>query len=153
MPSFIKTYSPKASEVKHDWYVIDAKGQNLGRVASEAARLLRGKHKPTYTPHMDMGDYVIIINAAEITVTGNRLNDKIYYRHTMYPGGLRAINLRDQLAKFPERPLEAAIKGMLPHNKLGRAMYKKLKVYAGAEHPAHSSPKPMSSIPRRPRVN
>jgi large subunit ribosomal protein L13 len=141
MPSFIKTYSPKASEVKHDWYVIDAKGQNLGRVASEAARLLRGKHKPTYTPHMDMGDYVIIINAAEITVTGNRLNDKVYYRHTMYPGGLRSITLRDQLAKFPERPLEAAIKGMLPHNKLGRAMYRKLKVYAGADHP-HGAQQP-----------
>lgn len=140
---FVKTYTPKASEIKHEWYVIDAQGQTLGRVASEAARLLRGKHKPTYTPHMDTGDYVIIINAKDIVVTGNKALDKVYAHHSLWPGGFRQIILRDQLKKHPTRPIFDAIQGMLPHNRLGRAMVKKLKVYEGAEHPhATQQPKP-----------
>lgn len=141
--NFVKTYSPKASEVKHEWYVLDAQGQTLGRVASEAARLLRGKHKPTFTTHMDVGDYVIIINAKDIVVSGNKPVDKFYRRHSMWPGGFRQVNLRDQLLKHPTAPIYDAIKGMLPHNRLGRAMIGKLKVYEGAEHPhATQQPKP-----------
>lgn len=130
-----KTYSPKAADIKHDWYVVDAAGQTLGRVATEVARLLRGKHKPMYSTHIDTGDYVIVINAKDIVVTGNKAIDKTYVHHTMYPGGFREINFRDQLAKHPTRPVYDAIKGMLPHNRLGREMLGKLKVYAGAEHP------------------
>jgi large subunit ribosomal protein L13 len=130
-----KTYSPKAADIKPEWYVVDAAGQTLGRVATEVARLLRGKHKPIYSPHADTGDYVVIINAKDIVVTGNKPTDKIYYHHTMFPGGLRQIAFRDQLAKHPTRPIYTAIKGMLPHNRLGRAMIGKLRVYAGPDHP------------------
>lgn len=130
-----KTYSPKAADIKHEWYVVDAAGQTLGRVATEVARLLRGKHKPMYSTHIDTGDYVIVINAKDIAVTGNKATDKVYVHHTMYPGGFRQISFRDQLAKHPTQPVYDAIKGMLPHNRLGREMLGKLKVYAGSEHP------------------
>jgi large subunit ribosomal protein L13 len=136
-----KTYSPKPPEITRQWHVIDAAGQTLGRVATEAAILLRGKHKPIYSPHMDTGDYVIIINAQDIVVTGNKANDKLYIHHTMHPQGFRQTNFADRIKKHPTWPLEDAIKGMLPHNRLGRAMAKKLKVYAGAEHP-HSAQQP-----------
>jgi large subunit ribosomal protein L13 len=137
----MKTYSAKPAEVEHNWWVVDAKGQTLGRLASRIATILRGKHKPIYTPHIDTGDYVIVVNAEQITVTGDKLDSKVYYRHSGYPGGLRERTLREQLEKFPERPIEAAVKGMLPKNSLGRAMLKKLKVYAGPEHP-HSAQQP-----------
>ncbi|MFN8596865.1 MAG: 50S ribosomal protein L13 [Anaerolineae bacterium] len=137
----MKTYSVKESEVTHDWYVVDAAGQNLGRLSSQVAAVLRGKHKPTFTPHMDTGDFVIIVNAEKIEVTGKRADDKMYYRFSGYPGGMKSINLRGQLATHPERVLIESIKGMLPHNRLGRAMFKKLKVYAGPEHP-HAAQNP-----------
>jgi len=137
----VKTYSVKESEVTHDWYVVDAAGQNLGRLSSQVAAVLRGKHKPTFTPHMDTGDFVIIVNAEKIEVTGKRADDKMYYRFSGYPGGMKSINLRGQLATHPERVLIESIKGMLPHNRLGRAMFKKLKVYAGPEHP-HAAQNP-----------
>ena len=137
----MKTYSVKESEVIHDWYVVDAAGQNLGRLSSQIAAVLRGKHKPTFTPHMDTGDFVIIVNADKIEVTGKRADDKMYYRFAGYPGGMKSINLRGQLATHPERVLIESIKGMLPHNRLGRAMFKKLKVYAGPEHP-HAAQNP-----------
>ena len=137
----MKTYSVKESEVIHDWYVVDAAGQNLGRLSSQIAAVLRGKHKPTFTPHMDTGDFVIIVNADKIEVTGKRADDKMYYRFSGYPGGMKSINLRGQLATHPERVLIESIKGMLPHNRLGRAMFKKLKVYAGPEHP-HAAQNP-----------
>jgi large subunit ribosomal protein L13 len=130
----MKTFSAKPEEVKRDWYLVDAKGKTLGRLASEIARRLRGKHKPEYTPHVDTGDYIVVINAAEINVTGNKLSDKIYYRHTGYIGNMKSISLEKLLAKAPERAIETAVKGMLPKNPLGRAMFKKLKVYPGAEH-------------------
>ena len=131
----MKTYTPKASDIKRDWQVIDASGQTLGRLASQIARLLMGKHKPIYAPHIDCGDYVVVVNAAKIRVTGNKLLGKVYYRHTGYPSGLRKITLSDMLTRHPTRVIEYAIKGMLPHNRLGRAMFKKLKVYAGESHP------------------
>lgn len=137
----MKTYSVKESEVIHDWYVVDAAGQNLGRLSSQVAAVLRGKNKPTFTPHIDTGDFVIIVNAEKIEVTGKRADDKMYYRFSGYPGGMKSINLRGQLATHPERVLTEAIKGMLPHNRLGRAMFKKLKVYAGPEHP-HAAQNP-----------
>jgi len=136
-----KTWTPKEKDMQREWWVLDAKDQTLGRLASQAALLLKGKHKPSYAPHMDVGDFVVIINSGRIHVTGRRLEQKIYYRHSMYPGGLRSISLRHQLERFPERALEIAIKGMLPKNRLGRQMYRKLKVYAGAEHP-HEAQKP-----------
>jgi large subunit ribosomal protein L13 len=136
-----KTWTPKEKDIQREWWVLDAKDQTLGRLASQAALLLKGKHKPSYAPHMDVGDFVVIINSGRIHVTGRRLEQKIYYRHSMYPGGLRSISLRHQLERFPERALEIAIKGMLPKNRLGRQMYRKLKVYAGAEHP-HEAQKP-----------
>jgi large subunit ribosomal protein L13 len=136
-----KTYSPKPPEITHEWHIVDAAGQTLGRVATEVAILLKGKHKPIYATHMDTGDYVIIINAKDIVVTGNKLADKKYVHHTMYPGGFREITLQDQLVKHPTRPIYDAIKGMLPHNRLGRAMLGKLKVYEGAEHP-HQAQQP-----------
>lgn len=139
----MKTYSAKAAEIEHAWWVVDAEGQTLGRLASRIALVLRGKHKPMYTPHMDTGDYVIVINAEKIKVTGDKLDSKIYYRHSGYPGGLKERTLREQLDKFPERPLEAAVRGMLPKNALGRAMLKKLKVYAGPTHP-HEAQQPKS---------
>ena len=137
----MKTYSVKANEIKREWYLINAEGKTLGRLASEIAKILKGKHKPIYSPHLDCGDYVIVINAEKIRVTGRKLDQKIYYRHSGYPGGLKSITLREQLARHPERVIKAAVKGMLPKNRLGRKMLKKLKVYAGDSHP-HQAQKP-----------
>lgn len=137
----MKTISVREQDVKHDWYVVDAQGQTLGRLASRVATILRGKHKPDYTPHVDCGDYVIIVNAEKIHVTGQKLGQKKYYRHSGYLGGLKEVSLRDQLQKFPNRVLEAAVRGMLPKNRLGRRMFKKLKVYAGPDHP-HQAQQP-----------
>lgn len=131
----MKTYSTKAKDIQRQWHVIDASGKTLGKVATQTATLLIGKHKPIYAPHLDTGDYVIVLNAEKIKVTGKKLDDKNYYRYTGYPGGLRTETLREMLAKHPTRVIEHAVKGMLPHNSLGRAMYKKLKVYAGDSHP------------------
>lgn len=136
-----KTYSPKPAEITREWYIIDAKGLTLGRVATEVATLLRGKHKAIYSPHMDTGDYVVVINADQIVVTGNKANDKIYYWHTMHPDGFRQEPYADRIRRHPTWPLYEAIEGMLPHNRLGRAMIKKLKIYAGPEHP-HASQQP-----------
>ena len=139
-----KTYHPKPGEITHEWYVADAAGQNLGRFATKIARALLGKDKPTYTPGVDTGDYVIVINCEKIVVTGNKMDDKMYYRHTGYPGGLKEINLRDQLAKHPDRVIKAAVKGMLPKNTHGRNLLKKLKVYAGPDHQHQAqNPKPL----------
>lgn len=129
------TYSLKGGEIEKGWQVIDAEGQTLGRLATEVAVLLRGKHKPTYTPHMDMGDSVIVVNAAKVRVTGNKLADKTYYRHTGYMGGLKERQLEEMLAKHPERVIELAVRGMLPKNKLGRQLLRHLKVHAGPDHP------------------
>jgi large subunit ribosomal protein L13 len=137
------TPSTRPQDVQHDWYVVDAENKTLGRLATEVARRLRGKHKPEYTPHVDTGDYIVIVNAEKVAVTGNKLADKMYYRHTGYIGNLKSTNLQDLLDKHPERVIEIAIKGMLPKNTLGRAMYRKLKVYAGADHP-HSAQQPMA---------
>ncbi|GAB4115817.1 MAG: 50S ribosomal protein L13 [Gammaproteobacteria bacterium] len=137
------TPSTRPQDVQHDWYVIDAENKTLGRLATEVARRLRGKHKPEYTPHVDTGDYIVIVNAEKVAVTGNKLADKMYYRHTGYIGNLKSTNLADLLAKHPERVIEIAVKGMLPKNPLGRAMYRKLKVYAGAEHP-HTAQQPVA---------
>jgi large subunit ribosomal protein L13 len=131
----VRTYTTKLSDVKHEWILVDAEGQTLGRLASRLAAILKGKHKPIYTPSMDTGDYVVVINADKIQSTGRKLDQKMYYRHSGYPGGLKSISLRDQLAEHPDRVLKAAVRGMLPHNRLGRAMFKKLKVYAGTDHP------------------
>lgn len=130
-----KTYYPKESELQRDWYVVDANDQTLGRLASRIAQVLIGKHKPTYTPGVDTGDFVVVINAKHITVTGNKMEDKMYYRHSGYPGGLKSLTLRQQLDRYPDRVIRQAVWGMLPHNKLGRKLLKKLKVYAGVEHP------------------
>ena len=135
------TYSAKPSDIKQDWYIVDASGKTLGRLATEIARRLRGKHKPEYTPHMDTGDYIVVINAKEVKVTGNKTTDKIYHHHTGYPGGLKSITFDKLLAKKPERIIEKAVKGMLPRGPLGRDMYRKLKVYPGAEH-KHSAQQP-----------
>ncbi|MBI1317980.1 MAG: 50S ribosomal protein L13 [Candidatus Hydrogenedens sp.] len=131
----MKTYVPKQGEVKRNWHVIDAEGQVLGRVAVEAAKLLRGKHKPQYTPYLDCGDHVIVINAEKIRVTGTKAENKMYYRHSGYPGGLTEAAYREVMEKHPTRVLELAIKGMLPHNRLGRKLATNFRVYAGAEHP------------------
>lgn len=138
----MKTFVTKPAEVERNWYVIDAEGQTLGRLASKIATILRGKHKPIYNPSVDCGDFVIVVNAEKIRVTGQRLDQKVYYRHSGYPGGLSEITLRQQLAKHPTRPIELAVRGMLPKNKLGRKMIKKLKVYAGQEHP-HQAQQPI----------
>ncbi|KKB34899.1 50S ribosomal protein L13 [Bacillus thermotolerans] len=130
----MRTYMAKSGEIQRKWYVIDAQGQTLGRLSSEVASILRGKHKPTFTPNVDTGDNVIIINAEKIELTGNKLKDKIYYRHSMYPGGLKTRTANEMRTKYPERMLELAIKGMLPKGSLGRQMAKKLHVYAGPEH-------------------
>ncbi len=135
------TYSAKPSDIKQDWYIVDASGKTLGRLATEIARRLRGKHKPEYTPHMDTGDYIVVINAKEVKVTGNKTTDKIYHHHTGFPGGLKSITFDKLLAKKPERIIEKAVKGMLPRGPLGRDMYRKLKVYPGAEH-KHSAQQP-----------
>jgi large subunit ribosomal protein L13 len=137
----VRTYSGKKEEIEREWYIVDAEGQTLGRLASRIAPVLRGKHKPTYTPHLDCGDYVIVVNAEKVHVTGRKKDQKAYYRHSGYPGGLKTITLREQLDKHPERVLQAAVKGMLPKNRLGRRMFKKLKVYAGEAHP-HQAQQP-----------
>lgn len=137
----MKSYIAKAGDIQHNWYVIDAEGKTLGKLAAETAMILRGKKKPTYTPHMDCGDYVVVINAEKICVTGKKESDKIYKRHTGYPGGLREVTLAEMRAKKPEEIIRHAVKGMMPKGKLGRAMFKKLKVYAGPEHP-HIAQKP-----------
>ncbi len=131
----MKTYVTKPDEVQREWFVVDATGKTLGRLATEIARILRGKHKPIYSPMIDVGDYVIVINAEKVRVTGRKLTDKFYYRHSGYPGGFKQVSLRDMLARHPTRVIEYAVRGMLPKNALGRRMFKKLKVYAGPEHP------------------
>ncbi len=137
----MKTFNAKPETVRRDWYVVDASGKTLGRLASEIARRLKGKHKPEYTPHVDTGDYIVVINAEKVRVTGNKLSDKRYYRHTGYVGNLKEISLEKLLQKAPERVIERAVRGMLPRNPLGRAMYRKLKVYAGPEH-RHAAQQP-----------
>ena len=137
----MNSYMQKKETVNRKWHVIDAEGQVLGRVAAKAAHMLRGKHKATYTPHIDCGDYVIIINAEKAVLTGNKLEDKMYYNHSMYPGGLRVRSAKVMKEQYPVEMVERAVKGMLPHNRLGRQMYKKLFVYAGNEHP-HMAQKP-----------
>jgi large subunit ribosomal protein L13 len=136
-----KTYYPKPGDVTKEWYVVDAAGQNLGRLATRLARILLGKDKPQFTPGVDVGDYVVVVNAEKIAVTGKKLDDKFYYRHSGYPGGLKKISLRNQLAKFPDRVITAAVWGMIPHNRMGRKIIKKLKVYAGPDHP-HTAQNP-----------
>ena len=130
----MKTYMAKKSDIKRDWYVIDAEGQTLGRLAAKVATVLRGKHKAIYTPHVDWGDYVVVINAEKVNLTGNKLDQKMYYNHSGYPGGLRERNARTMKEQYPEEMVERAIKGMLPKGRLGRQMYKKLFVYSGNEH-------------------
>ena len=137
----MKTYSAKAESVERDWFLIDADGKTLGRLATEVARRLRGKHKAVYTPHVDTGDYIVVINAEKVKVTGNKAKDKMYYNHSGYMGGLKQINFEDLIQKAPERVIETAVKGMLPKNPLGRAMFRKLKVYAGKEH-KHTAQQP-----------
>ncbi len=137
----MKTYVTKPAEIERAWYVVDAEGQTLGRLASSVATILRGKHKPTYSPAVDCGDFVVVVNADKVAVTGRRLEQKKYYRHSLYIGGLKEISLRDQLQQHPERVIESAVRGMLPKNALGRKMFKKLKVYAGDEHP-HQAQQP-----------
>jgi large subunit ribosomal protein L13 len=140
----VKTYSIKAGEIKRRWYVVDAQGKTLGRLATQVARILRGKHKPVFSPHLDVGDHVIIINADKIEVTGTKLDTKRYYRYSGYLGGLKSVVLREQLETHPDRVLIHAIRGMLPKNRLGRAMLKKLKVYRGSQHPhAAQQPEPL----------
>ncbi len=135
------TISAKPAEVRRDWFIIDANGKTLGRMATEIAHRLRGKHKAIYTPHVDTGDYIVVINAEKLRVSGNKLKDKIYYHHTGFPGGIKSITLEKQLDKAPERVIQSAVKGMLPKNILGRAMFRKLKVYAGEVHP-HTAQQP-----------
>ena len=137
----MKTVSMRAEDVQRSWLVVDADGQTLGRLATEIARRLRGKHKAEYTPHVDTGDYVIVVNADKVRVTGNKTTDKMYYRHSGYPGGIKSISFAHLQQKHPEQIIEKAVKGMLPRNRLGRSMFSKLKVYAGSEHP-HSAQQP-----------
>jgi large subunit ribosomal protein L13 len=137
----MKTFSAKPDSVTHEWFVVDAEGKTLGRLASEIAHRLRGKHKPEYTPHVDTGDYIVVVNAEKVAVTGNKAKAKVYSHHTGYPGGLKSITFEKLIDKAPERVIQNAVKGMLPKNPLGRAMFKKLKVYAGAEHP-HAAQQP-----------
>jgi large subunit ribosomal protein L13 len=140
----MKTFSAKADEVKREWFVIDAENVVLGRMAAEIARRLRGKHKPVYTPHVDTGDYIVVINAEKLAVTGTKMKNKVYHKHTGYIGNLKSITLEKQLQKHPELVIETAVKGMLPKNSLGRTMYRKLKVYAGPNHPHEAQqPKPL----------
>lgn len=138
----MRTYTPKPADIQRQWYVIDATDVVLGRLASHVASLLRGKHKPIYAPHMDTGDFVIVVNASKVALSGNKLEQKRAYRHSGYPGGLRSIAYKDLMAKRPERAVEKAIKGMLPKNSLGRQMFRKVKVYAGPDHP-HQAQKPV----------
>ena len=137
----MKTLSAKPESVKRDWFVVDAAGKTLGRLSTEIARRLRGKHKPEYTPHVDTGDYIVVINCEQVRVTGNKAKDKIYYSHTGYVGGIKSISFEKLIDKAPERVIQTSVKGMLPKGPLGRAMFKKLKVYAGAEHP-HTAQQP-----------
>ncbi len=140
----MKTYTPKADEIERAWFVVDAANKPVGRIATEIARVLRGKHKPTYTPHLDTGDHVVVINAAEVTLTGNKAAQKTYFRHSGYMGGEKHIPFERMRERYPERIIELAVKGMLPKNALGRAMRKKLKVYAGADHPHQGqNPQPL----------
>ena len=139
----MKTYTAKKETVRRDWYVVDAAGKTLGRLATEIARRLRGKHKPVYAPHVDTGDYIIVVNAEKVRVTGNKLDDKVYYRHTGYIGNLKQETLGRLLERRPERVIETAVKGMLPKNRLGRDMFRKLKVYAGPEH-QHQAQQPQA---------
>jgi len=147
----MSTYFPSGDGLAENrkWYVVDAAGQTVGRLATEVARVLTGKNKPQYTPFLDMGDHVIVINAKQAVFKGSKNDQKMYHHHTLYPGGLRSISVKDQFARHPERVIELAVKGMLPKNKLGKAMAKKLKVYAGAEHPhAAQQPEPLALSPR-----
>ena len=137
----MKTFSAKSHEVTRDWYVVDASGKVLGRVAAEIARRLRGKHKPEFTPHVDTGDYIVVVNVDKLRVTGNKTKDKLYHRHSTYPGGIYTTSFEKLQAKHPERVLELAVKGMLPKGPLGYAMLRKMKVYAGGEHP-HTAQQP-----------
>ena len=137
----MKTFSAKPESVKRDWYIVDATGLTLGRLATEVATRLRGKHKPEYTPHVDTGDYIVIVNAEKVHVTGNKAQDKVYYSHSGFPGGIKSINFEKLVIRAPERIIESAVKGMLPKNPLGRAMYRKMKVYKGAVHP-HAAQQP-----------
>ncbi|CAM3554405.1 50S ribosomal protein L13 [Parendozoicomonas haliclonae] len=137
----MKTFSAKAETARRDWYVVDAEGKTLGRLASEIAHRLRGKHKPEYTPHVDTGDYIVVINAEKVRVTGNKASDKMYYRHTGFIGGIKSMSFDKLIAHKPEQVIELAVKGMMPRNPLGRAMQRKLKVYAGTEHP-HTAQQP-----------
>ncbi len=137
----MKTYTAKPETVERDWFIVDAENKTLGRLSTEIARRLRGKHKPEYTPHVDTGDYIIVINAEKVYVSGNKKTGKIYHHHTGYPGGLKSISFEKLIEKAPERVIESAVKGMLPKNPLGRAMYLKMKVYAGSEHP-HTAQQP-----------
>jgi large subunit ribosomal protein L13 len=136
-----KTYTTKPADITRKWYIVDAQGKTLGRLATRVATILKGKHKPEYSPHMDVGDFVVIINADKIHVTGRKMDQKIYYRHSGYPGGLSEITLRNQLVRYPTRAVELAVRGMLPKNRLGRKMLRKLKIYASPEHP-HAAQKP-----------
>jgi len=144
-----KSYYPKESEIERKWFVVDADGQNLGRLATRIAHVLLGKHKPTFTPGVEMGDYVVVTNAEKVAVTGtktnSRMNTKMYHHHSGYPGGLKSITLRDQLKSHPDRALKAAVWGMLPHNRMGRSLLKRLKIYGGTEHPhATQQPEPLA---------
>ena len=145
-----KTFTPRPSDVDRHWWVVDADGLPLGRLASEVASVLRGKNKPTFAPHFDMGDFVVVVNAAKVQITGDKATQKRYFRHSGYPGGLRENSFEEMRAKFPERVVEQAVRGMLPRNRLGRQMYRKLKVYRGPQHP-HSaqSPKPLAVDARK----
>jgi large subunit ribosomal protein L13 len=140
----MKTFSAKAGDVNHDWFVVDATDKTLGRLAAEIAHRLRGKHKPEYTQHVDTGDYIVVVNAEKVRVTGNKATDKLYHHHTGYPGGIRSLSFEKLIDKAPERVIQRAVKGMLPRNPLGRAMFRKLKVYAGSDHPhAAQQPQPL----------
>ncbi len=142
-----KTYIPKASEITHEWYLVDANDQNLGRLATQIAALLLGKTKPDFTPGMETGDYVVVVNAERVSVTGKKMDVKMYYRHSQYPSGLKEISLSQQLAKYPDRVIRSAVWGMLPHNKYGRQIIKNLKIYAGPDHPhAAQHPKIWSAV-------
>jgi large subunit ribosomal protein L13 len=139
----MKTFSAKAESVERDWYVVDAEGKTLGRLATEVASRLRGKHKPEFTPHVDTGDYIVVVNAEKVAVTGDKATKKIYYSHTEYPGGIKDINFQQLINKAPERVIQSAVKGMLPRGPLGREMFRKLKIYAGSEHP-HAAQQPQT---------
>lgn len=131
----MRTYSTKAGDIKRQWHVVDATGKTLGRLSAQIARLLKGKHKPMYAPHLDTGDYIIVVNAAKVRVTGRKAKQKVYYRHSGYPGGLKQVTFEKMLSSQPTRVIEHAVRGMLPRNRLGRAMFRKLRVYAGDSHP------------------